>query len=62
MGDYTHFTESNLFAFFQEFGLFCDSGVIVVNNEIADSNEFCSVEKPKKQDFSELNEFLELLS
>ena len=63
MGDYTHFEESNPFAFFlQEFGLFCDSGVIIVNKERADSKELCSVEKLKKQDFSELYGFLESLS
>lgn len=62
MGDYTHFEESNPFAFLQEFGLFCDNGVIIVNIERADSKELYSVEKTKKQDFSELNEFLETLS
>lgn len=62
MGDYTHFKESNMIAFFKEFERFCNSGVIIVNKERADSKELCSVEKPKKQDFSELNGFLESLS
>lgn len=62
MGDYTHFKESNMIAFFKEFECFWDSGVIIVNKERADSKELCSVEKPKKQDFSELNGFLESLS
>lgn len=62
MGNYTHFKESNMIAFSKGFGLFCDSGIIIVNKERADTKELCSVEKPKKQDFSELNGFLESLS
>lgn len=37
MGDYTHFKKSNMIAFFKEFERFCNSGVIIVNKERADS-------------------------